>query len=55
MSLQFHILINLISELWCEAVCPNETTSKKVTILKVVDFAKILLPDQSSRRKWAMR
>jgi len=29
--------------LWCETVRQNETTSKKVTILKVVDFAKILL------------
>jgi len=45
----------LSSELWCETVCQNVTTSKKVTIFKVVDFAKILLPSRSSRQEWAMR
>ena len=38
-----------------QVFCPNETTSKKVTILKFVEFAKISLQSRSSRREWAMR
>jgi hypothetical protein len=45
----------LYSELWCETVCPNKTTSKKVTISKIVIFAKILILSRSSCREWAIR